>query len=113
MISNKLELSPQSQSPDIGVIFQKGIPLTVAEFGLDLKAAAAQLGMTTTFARDALFGLFMVTEAVSGIYNVNIEFKDGTSFVFPFPAWAWIPCVGQKILAAGTTATSIVVLAGQ
>ena len=109
--ANELTLSPQSQSPDIGVIFPKALTIAAAQYGLTLQAVASFQGVTTPFAREELFGAFMVVDPVPAIYSVTVEFKDGGSAVLTVPAWAWIPVTGIRIIAS--TATAVTVAVGQ
>ncbi len=111
MISNKLVVSPQSQSKDIGVIFQKSLTIAAAQYGLTLKAVAAFQGVTTPYAREELFGAFMIVDPVPAIYSVTVEFKDKSTAVLTVPAWAWIPVTGLRIITS--TGAAVTVLAGQ
>jgi len=108
---NNAALSPQTDSPSIGVIFPKGLTIDAAEYGLTLKQIAAVQGISTPFATEELFAAIMLVPAVFGVHTVTVEFKDGGSAVFTFPAWAWIPVTGTRILASTSSAVSV--LAGQ
>lgn len=101
-------LAPQAQSNEIGVVFPKGHVIVAADFDKNLGEIFSAL-----FKQNELWGAFMVTDSVIQIYTVSITLKSGIDVTIPTPPWTWIPLQGLKVVAAGTTATSILILAGQ
>ncbi len=101
-------LSPGAQSTEIGVIFPKATMITVADFDKDLGEIDPSI-----FVQDELFGAFMVVNSVIQTYTVTVKLKTGVNKILTVPLWAWIPVQGLEIVAAGTSATLILVLAGQ
>ena len=101
-------ISPEDLARDIGITFSK--PVTIAAADYDKYLGEIN---NTLFKGEEVFGWLLILDDPSATYALNLELVDGTETTIAYPAWTLLPVRAKKILSAGTTATSVTVLAGQ